>query len=350
MKRFKCMLLALVLCLVSLCEVWAETPRLLWGGLGDPSAIIIDNTVYVTGTDGTNNVTIKTLPKANLYSAVPANYLSAFYSYNPSSFGVGTFTGVMSQHLTNEVGGNVGLMFTANKNGLATSSYYSYNLAAPTTINAGLTQYPHTDTSYWNGTQAQEQLKIRISDDIFIDDVDNDGLESTDPRYHAYTWFYNGNNLSLWQQGGTGAQTTPTTVTLGSQGWGDNIAEGAEIFKRGNYYYLIFSTNHWLGGYDMWYKRATTVAGLSGAISYRLTYPVPLSGVWSNLYQQYGYSKNAGGPCVLIDGSNYNLIFHVGTPISGTYMYPAAPNTHRATYVVRLVFTAANLIETVTLP
>lgn len=353
MKRFlSAIVIAMLVIVGTFSNIMAATPRLLCPGLGDPSAIIIGSTVYLTGTDGTNTVNIKTLPLANLYSTIPASYLTSFYTYNPSSFGVGTFTNVMSQTLFNEPGGNVGLVFTGDINGGYTSVYYSENLGAPVAINSGSTTYPHTSNTAWNGTQAQERLKLRIGDDVFYDDVDNDGIDNTDPMWNCYTYFYNGNNVALWQQGGTGAQTTPVDIQIGSTiDTVDHIAEGGELFKRGSYYYCIYSIGHWLGGYNMYYKKATSVAGLALQTTAQcIAHTVPTAGVWNNLVGDYGYTKNSGAPCVLQDGTTYNLIFHVGVPISGTYMYANTPNTSRATYVVALEFYTNGNIKMITLP
>ena len=160
-------------------------------------------------------------------------------------------------------------------------------------------------------------------------------------------YFYNGNNVAVWQDSGTGAQTTPIDIQIGST-CTDGIAEGGTIFKRGVYYYCAYSVGHWLGGYQIRYKRATTVAGLANASFSIITAKGPSA--YNSALGEYGYKKNSGAPSIIKSGTTYYMIFHVGVPISGTYMYASVPNTSRATYVVALEFGSTGLITLVPLP
>lgn len=353
------------------------SPKLLFNKkMADPRAFILDGNVWFSGTykkvADDPKIYFHYLPLSQLNSSNPSSHVvEDGWIYNPEVNPANDeYSEVMSASMFVGVGGSSTLMWSAKQNypclygddnpgdGLPCSEAETGLMATdggyPAWLNPGSSTLPHSE-KFWtdesvNPGAGLEWKRIRMPSDIYHDDTNGDGIvQSNEPQWNLYNYYWHGNHVSMWQWKGDGAGTTINIAD--PPDWG--CAEGGVIFKRNGMYYLVFTRGWYNAGYNMVYKMASSVAGLAGSIERPLSYALPSNqGVWNASKGEYGFTKNAGNGDVVQNGSTYTIMYHVATPTDDGYMYHSEPwqNIQRYLYVDTLSFNGDGTIIPITLP
>ncbi|SLM32078.1 exported hypothetical protein [Desulfamplus magnetovallimortis] len=212
--------------------------------------------------------------------------------------------------------------------------YYSQDGNNWEPINYVGSPYGYSDGDASSCGQACERRKMRIDSHLFNDNG---------TKWLFYTYFHEGNKIAGFKWEGPGSQTVPIDfVSSASASYsvnanGDNIMEAPTVFKRGSYYYLIWSEGSYLGAYHMRYRMATSVQGLANSSTYILAYPKSVA--WDSTNQQYTASANIGHCSTIEVDGNIWMFYHIGRPNSGSkIMEKPTPNIYRYCYVTKLNF------------
>ncbi|MGL1957134.1 MAG: family 43 glycosylhydrolase [Colwellia sp.] len=234
-------------------------------------------------------------------------------------------------------------------------SYISPNFVfgAPTQITTG-GSFARTNWNKNTNDNADNRKSLRIDASVFVDDIDNDGLDPNDPVWFTYNWFGNGNNISTFQWSGDSVGSDEQRFFNNVKpNWmyDEGIAEAGDIFEKEGWYYLVYSENWYTSKYQLYYKAASSVQELNGATNSHKLSPVPTH-VWDNNKNEFGYPKNAGHGSVIQVDNEYYLIFHVGSAKCGKqYIFKSDGDAclQRDTYIEKLNV-SNGVIESINFP
>lgn len=346
----------------------------------DAHGIVVGSNLYFTGTDcssgNENNIPRMVVPMSAVTGSATditgqVTVSSRYYPNNHVS-GTANFQWAASAEFFLEPGGTVGTIFAGMYKPDGSTAYnygvfYAQNQWLDPQwypINPGQTTWPYTYIGGCSNNFATESKRMRIDANVFFDDLDGN-LTWNDDMWIDYTFFpaysdcpSNWNSLARWKNSGSGAPSSFSVI--GTAGGGckatgnayaggeDNILEGSEIFKRGSYYYLIYSHGDWKANYRMRYCKATTVAGLvaNPSVDAALT-----SCTWGTLGGVYGVTKSNGHGGVFSYNGNYYIIYGHGTPLNPALpMLPANFNIKRTAYISPLYFASNGNIMAIDTP
>ena len=150
---------------------------------------------------------------------------------------------------------------------------------------------------------------IRIDSNLFTD-------PDTGQEHMFYVWFWKGNNISSFPI------ANPTRVVrhvLASDPYEEKIVEAPDVFKRGQYYYLVYSRGSYKHNYGISYLYGTDLDDLvkGKSKSYRLLDPVTKPGTAVCDFGEKNYTKSAvqensgHSSTIEIDGEFY-IYYHKG--------------------------------------
>ncbi len=143
---------------------------------------------------------------------------------------------------------------------------------------------------------------VRIDADQFYDPVERE-------EHFFYTWFQAGNNIS------SVSYSTPNWVTQRARpsvNSDESINEAPDVFKRGEYYYMLFSNGHFQNSYGLRYYMSQSTDDLGRGRRLILRQPHLVS----NSSRCAGYSgksvREAGGHSSTIRvGDRYYIYYHI---------------------------------------
>lgn len=346
----------------------------------DVQGIVVGSTLYFTGTDCSvgngDSIPIMTVPMSSVTGGNSdiTGDVSVNSRYNPNNHVSGTahFQFAASAEFFVEPGGSIGTLF-AGWYRPDENSPYNYGIFYTQNqwtnypwyaINPGQTTWPYTYIGGSSNNFTTESKRMRIDANVFFDDADGN-LTWDDDMWIDYTFFpqasdcpSNWNSLARWKNSGSGAPSSFAvigTATGGCKAAGtayaggeDNILEGSEIFKRGSYYYMIYSHGDWKANYRLRYCKSSTVQGLVANPSVD---PALTSCTWGTVGGLFGVLKNNGHGGVFSYNGNYYIIYGHGTPAdTGAPMLPAMLNIKRSAYISPLYFTANGNIMAIDTP
>lgn len=331
-------------------------------GVADPDGIVVGNDLFFAGTSSNeDSISIYRIPLSEILQrgtsgANLSSYAPHHYTYNPGDVvnNRHMYCGIAGPDLSLLPNGNILLAFSAHFKAntnvddscdivrsssaitvfstTITPPYASQNFSG-----AHWTSYPHvgiqSTTSSSNSTMNRNYLRLDLP--VFLD-----GNQS----WASYTWLNGsgGNLISTFNLN----QNTIINNTIPNYTFDEGITEAPAIFKRGSYYYLVYSQNFYNSKYQIYYKKATSVSGLNtGAPSCRLTF-----NSWETRPNNRESGYNAGhGSIVKINGEPY-LIYHYGygrrlNKDHGWYE-PAVRNT----YIDKLKFYGSGNIKQIPAP
>jgi len=273
-----------------------------------------------------------------------------FNTYDPNAQGAACYYGsVWSPGIEYfGSGGYVGFFTGSECGSNNTSSWLVFDhTGVPFNINNGNLGKPHTDCSPDNGTEYEEERKIRIIDGIFVDDTNHNGYKDFgDAIWIVYTWYHNGNHVSAFNYT---TNSDPIRLLDPDTNSVDKVVEGAFIFRHGDNYYMTYSRNAWSGGYGIFWKRATSVAGLASAYEHQMM--MPEGKTWDSGLGRYTYTRAFGhGSAILLDNEWY-MFYSLHEPwVPGVPFSSATPAVRRYGYVDKLEFYPNGDIVTPTKP
>lgn len=355
MKSLKCTLLALMLCCVALCEAWA-TPIRVMQNTATPGGFVLNGWFfYCSMNDPAGTIKVwytpeSTLTSSNIESLLAQNYIT----YTPSAEDItgGTWSDFISaQELHVSDSGEIYLLWTQK-----------YSATSPLPSNASDTcfyavfdegsgtfseprWYPITSsvnsrsyfTSDVGGSKNIARRRVRIDPHMFQDGANT---------YLFYVYMLNYNNITYapFTSAGLGAPVELNLPQLSSFSY---VIEAPTVFKRGSYYYLMYSQDSYNQQYHIRYRKATTLAGLSSATSSLLTVIPPkvtINGVT-------GVQWNMGHQHVFKDSSNtYRILYTYATSPNNTVFFGGTGSIRYDVYMDTLVFNADGTINTVPKP
>ncbi len=363
-------------------------------GMADPRVFIFDQKMLFSGTykESADDARIHFfgVPLANLDSSNIKDNVTKFpyfYSKTETNASSDVYTNVMSGFMFLGVNNEPIVMWSARQNwpcsygadnpygddkqndnirddipydGLpcseAETGFQAVNNADPIWINIDANgnpspnNVPHSHRGWTIEGDLNEIKKIRMPSDIFHDDTNNDGIvQVTEPQWNIYNYYSYGNHIATWQWKGNGAQAAAINLVDPKYTWG--CVEGGIIFKRGSYYYLVYSTEWYNAGYNIKYKKAMSVESLASATEQSLLNAYPENGTVGYLGEKY-WSKNVGNADVLEHNGKYYIVYHVATPTDDDKMYHSEPpeNIFRRLYIDELNFGSNGNINTLNLP
>ncbi len=346
---------------------------LLKGGMATPHGLVIGDNLFFSGTTDSESISIYWVPvnKVLQYEPSESEQLSKsvrlHHKYNPRNeilkrFGnKHRYCGIAGPDLSMLPNGDILMAFSAlfkadagdSKcleidfsnieitvfNVTITPPYQSNNFGPPI-----WPSYPHVgiqgstskDPSTWN------RDSIRLDLPVFQDGID---------AWASYTWFGGpkgscaGTNYTSTFHLSKNIVINNTVPDCTND---EGVTEAPAIFKRGPWYYFIYSKNWYNSKYQMYYKKASSVQGLNtSAASYPLTFNSCETRP-SNSSQDIGY--NAGHGNVVSTNGQYYLLYeyshgNVFNSINGLY----EPD-NRDSYIDKLSFDQNGFINQIPAP
>lgn len=171
--------------------------------------------------------------------------------------------------------------------------------------------------------------------------IDSERFTENGVTYWSYTWFTGSGNANTTVNMSTNSiidNTFPNgTFNFNnpdlSTGTDSGITEAPNIFKRGDFYYLVYSEHLYYSSYQVYYKKARSITDLKTTLgTCRVTF-----NSWETKPTASSPGFNAGHGSVIKIGTNdYYFIYHIG---HGEHdVSDGNPAVIRNTYVSKLVF------------
>lgn len=318
--------------------------------LADPDALVVGEDVYFTGT------TVSEKEKILFYVTKKKNFVdvanggghqiddSPVITYDPriasSSNDRFCFVGAPDLHFD---GSKVSLTFQAirTRNTSATCDqlpnqnnfeiFYAEYIGDPNAFAFGA---PHLMSSSVGGVSVVGTHAAPNQDNFknIVPRIDSERFTDGSVTYWSYTWFtgamdgapYGNANSTVKMNNFNDIIIPIIDNTIANNQFDKGVTEAPNIFKRGETYYLVYSEHLFFDYYQVYYKKAASIAGLNREkTACRLTF---------NSWEMGANGINSGHGSVIEIGGDHYFIYHIG---HGLHTFGGIS---RDTYVSKLKF------------